>query len=96
MFKCVNNVAPSYLKDLIFLREIRRRSSRLDDDFFLLKVPNRPNFSKSEGAFSYVGPKMWNELPIYIRSLDNIDAFKKALKTFYYNIAFENVCDIST
>ena len=57
VFKCLNNIAPNYLKDMVKLREQRRRSSRLDDDFFRLKVPPRPNLSRSEGAFSYIGPK---------------------------------------
>lgn len=26
------------------------------------KVPSQPNFSRSEVAFSYVGPKFWNDL----------------------------------
>ena len=94
VFKCINNVAPNYLKDLINLREIRRRSSRLDDDFFILKVPARPNFSRCEGAFSYVGPKLWNELPIQLRSLNSVDVFKKSLKSYLYNLAFEGVADI--
>ena len=94
VFKCINNVAPNYLKDLINLREIRRRSSRLDDDFFILKVPARPNFSRCEGAFSYVGPKLWNELPIQLRSLNSVNVFKKSLKSYLYNLAFEGVADI--
>ncbi len=94
VFKCINTLAPGYLKDLIFLRKTRRRSSRLDDDFFLLSIPPRPNFSKSEGAFSYIGPKTWNELPIGIRSLNCICAFKKALKSHYFSIVFENVADV--
>ena len=39
MFKCINNIAPPYLSEIINLREIRRRSSRLDDDFYLIKIP---------------------------------------------------------
>ena len=93
VFKCINNLAPDYLKSLINLRGIRRRISRLDDDFFLLKIPPKSNFSRSEAAFSYCGPKIWNELPFSIRSLSSIGAFKTALKTFYFNIAFKDVVD---
>ena len=94
VFKCVNNIGPNYLKDLLILRQTRRRSSRMDDDFFLLKIPNRPNFSRSEGAFSYIGPKLWNALPFDLRSLNTLDAFKRSLKSYFFNIAFENVVDI--
>ena len=91
VFKCINDLAPEYLKELIFLREVKRRSSRLDNDFFLLKVPPCPNFNKSQGAFSYVGPKTWNDLPYFIRSMSSLDSFKRALKTQYFNIAFKDV-----
>ena len=91
VFKCLNDLAPKYLKDLIFLREVKRRSSRLDDDFFMLKVPPCPNFHKSQGAFSYIGPKTWNELPYSIRSMNNVDSFKTVLKTYFFNIAFQDV-----
>ena len=91
VFKCINDLAPEYLKELIFLREVKRRSSRLDNDFFLLKVPPCPNFNKSQGAFSYVGPKTWNDLPYFIRSMSSVNSFKTALKTHYFNIAFKDV-----
>ena len=93
VFKCINNLAPDYLKNLIKLRDIRRRSSRLDDDFFLLKMPPKLNFSRSEAAFSISGPMIWNSLPFEVRSLSNIDAFKTALKTLYFDKAFNNVND---
>ena len=91
VFKCINDLAPEYLKELIFLREVKRRSSRLDNDFFLLKVPPCPNFNKSQGAFSYVGPKTWNDLPYFIRSMSSANSLKTALKTHYFNIAFKDV-----
>ena len=55
------------------------------------KVPPCPNFHKSQGAFSYIGPKTWNELPYSIRSMNNVDSFKTVLKTYFFNIAFQNV-----
>ena len=33
-------------------------------------------------AFSHVGPKLWNLLPIHIREESDTDEFKKALKSF--------------
>ena len=51
VFKCINDLAPEYLKELIFLREVKRRSSRLDNDFFLLKVPPCPNLINHKELF---------------------------------------------
>ena len=87
----MNNLAPDYLKNLINLRQTKRRSSRLDNDFYFLQIPPKCNFSRSEAAFSHQGPKIWNELPFSIRSLSNIESFKSALKTFYFEVAFQDV-----
>ena len=90
VFKCINNIAPTYLCDLIGLRDIRRRSVRLDDDFYLLKAPKPPNFTRTYAAFSYHGPKLWNELPYQIRCLTDVEQFKRDLKTYYFEIAFKD------
>ena len=89
VYKCINNIAPEYLKCLIQLREVKRRASRLDDDFFMLKVPPKSNFSRTEAAFCYAGPKVWNNLPFNIRSISEVGSFKSALKTYFFNLAFE-------
>jgi exonuclease III len=88
VFKCINNLAPSYLSELVNLRDTKRHSLRKDNDFYWLKVPSAPQFSRTEGAFSHCAPKLWNELPYEIRCLTEIDSFKKELKTHYFNIAF--------
>ena len=89
VFKCLNNLAPLYLRELLHLRDIRRRSSRLDDDCYLLKVYKKPQFTRTDAAFKYSGPNVWNELPYSIRSLSTVESFKQALKTHYFTKAFE-------
>ena len=91
VFKCINNTGPEYLKELLCIREVKRRSSRLDDDFYLLKMPPKCNFSRSEAAFSHQGPIIWNELPFSVRSLTSLHEFKSSLKTYYFNKAFNEV-----
>ena len=88
VFKCMNNSAPSYLSDLVHLRDTKRHSLRLDNDFYILKVPPSPQFTRTEGAFSHCAPKIWNELPFSIRCISEMDTFKKVLKTHYYELAF--------
>ena len=39
VFKCLNNLAPDYLKKLISVREVKRVSMRIDDDFYFLLLP---------------------------------------------------------
>ena len=34
VFKCINNLAPSYLYELLNIRDTKRHSLRVDNDFF--------------------------------------------------------------
>ena len=83
-------MAPDYLKSLIHFRDVKRRSSRLDDDFYILKMPPKCNFTKSEACFSIQGPLIWNDLPFSIRSLTALEAFKSSLKAYYFSVAFKD------
>ena len=76
---------------MISLRDTKNISLRLDNDFFILKIPSPVNFNRTEGAFQYNGPKVWNSLPYVIRSIGDINNFKKCLKTYYFNIAFSEI-----
>ena len=90
-FKCLNHIAPQYLKNTLEIREGNRRYyMRLDDDFYLLKEPsplNDYNFSKK--SFSFSGPLLWNQLPYSIRCLSSLNDFKVSLKTYLFRLAFE-------
>ena len=88
VFKCLNNIAPSYLRELISLSQVNNYSVRLDEDFYILKIPKAPNLSSTSGAFSYAAPNVWNILPYDIRCLTDIDRFKKSLKSHFFNLAF--------
>ncbi len=87
-FKCLNNLAPSYLASLIAPRQQRHHFVRDDNDFFLLNQPPEPRCIKSRGAFSYSAPRVWNTLPYEIRSISNVNTFKTALKTHLFRCAF--------
>ena len=84
-------MAPEYLKDLISLREAKRINMRMYNDFYLLKSPKPPRLSRTEAAFMYIGPKLWNELPNFIRCMTELEIFKKSLKTYYFEIAFNGI-----
>ena len=88
VFKCINNVAPSYLSDLVTLRKTTHHTVRADNDYFLLEEPKEPRCRKTQGAFSYSAPKTWNTLPYSLRCMSVIEAFKVALKTYLYKCAF--------
>ena len=53
----------------------------------------KPHNLKTYGfrAFSVIAPILWNDLPIDIRSIDDVNKFKSKLKTFL----FKRVCELS-
>ena len=77
-------MAPKYLQDLIKLRQCKKVSSRLDDDYLLLDFPFRPVSTRTDAAFSYSGPRIWNLLPYKLRCLTELTAFKNGLKTHLF------------
>ena len=91
IFKCLNNIAPRYLSDMVKLRNPKRQSLRLDDDFYRLQVPPKPQLHQTEGAFYFCGPQIWNKLPYELRCLSDLDTFKKRLKTHFFMIAYNGV-----
>ena len=70
VFKCIHDLAPSYLADLI----VMRRGHDLS-----LAVP-RCSSRIGDRAFSVAGPRLWNALPVNIRQIKTLETFKTQLK----------------
>ena len=45
-----------------------------------------------ERSFSYAAPVEWNKLDVEIRSLSNLETFKKKLQNYLFNIAYTKDC----
>ena len=91
-FKCINNISPSYLSDLIQLKlPSSRYNLRINNDKFLLETLDKPRYLKMENAFSFSGPKIWNSIPSNIRSVNDVNIFKTMLKTHYFEQAFHDL-----
>ena len=85
-YKCIKGQAPAYLSDLIEVKESTRNlrsSSRTT-----LKVPLCKTATGTR-AFSSAAPEVWNPIPEKIKN-QNIDNFKKQLKTHYFKKAYPN------
>merc|ERR1712208_118295 len=75
-YKALNGAAPSYISEQ--LPEFRRL--RHDPSKFQLY---RFNFKKLGGrAFKNIAPRLWNQIPLHVRSAESVISFKKQLKTF--------------
>ena len=86
MFKCFRNIVPKYLAELV--RFDRNHNRNLQSNLkFLAQVPRSSNVQTSMSAFSIIGPKLWNGLPVTLNIKENIKDFKVALKTLvYFNV----------
>ncbi len=89
IFKCLNGLAPPYLSDL--LCEHPERTFRSANQS-LLTVPKSKLKSRGDRAFAIAAPKLWNTLPIHIRTAPTLLIFKSKLKTYLFTIACDLWC----
>ena len=82
VFKCKNGMAPVYLQQLIKPHQSARNLRSTGNH--LLEVPFTRNTSYKERAFGVAGPRMWNDLPLELRTTTSPGAFKSKLKTFLF------------
>ncbi len=87
-FRALHGQAPAYIRDLL-QPYIASRSLRSSDQG-LLVVPRSRLKNKGDCAFVLfvVAPKLWNSLPLDLRTFDTVDTFKKQLKTRLFRLAF--------
>ena len=72
MFNIFNNVAPSYMCDIN--RISHRHNTRQSNSAYV--VPR----VKSQGTKSYIGSKLWNELPTNVKHVQQQIRFQKECK----------------
>ena len=82
-FKCLNDLAPKYLKELLKLRKAFRCTRSACDDL-LLEVGKTRLATAGDCAFVNVGPFLWNRLPYSVRACNTVDTFKSRLKTHLF------------
>jgi hypothetical protein len=89
-FKAIHDLAPDYIKDLINVKNSSAHNLRSDCRFLL--APPTFNSKKTTGDRTFVvsAPTLWNELPSDITRENNINSFKKRLKTYLFREAYAN------
>ncbi len=88
VFKAVHGLSPDYVTDLINVYQSSR--SLRSNDQLLLMVPRSRLKCRGDRAFSVAAPRLWNALPLSIRSSPTLGVFQSALKTHLFSLAFEN------
>ena len=86
VYKSLHNLAPPYLSEILHQHAPSRalRSA----DLLLLEVPRARQKARGDRAFSVAGPRLWNALPLHIRSAQSLAVFKSLLKTHLFGLAF--------
>ena len=46
-YKCMNNLAPEYLQSLVSVRQCNNQRLRINEDYFRLSVPPKPNLTRT-------------------------------------------------
>ena len=80
VFKCLHNMAPQLLCSLLSVNTMGRFS---DSNVFKTTL-FYPTTTFGRRAFIYFAPRLWNALPAYIRTIQQIASFKTELKTYLF------------
>ena len=80
VFKCIYGQCSSNLVNMI-----KYKSHQCRPQDHLLLETRRVKTKYGRRTFSYVGPKLWNALPLHIRSEECIDKFKTQVKTLLFD-----------
>ena len=87
--KCLYNQAPSYLPKVLQLNEKSGYSLKSNMDGIVLRVPKTKARTFADRSFSVFAPTNWNLLPREIRQINNLEHYRKSLKTYLFNEAFK-------
>ena len=87
VFKCINNIGPSYLASMLSLYSPTRTGLRSSTDSTRLqehRIHHGTLQSAANRSFYFSAPKLWNTLPPALRSVASVNVFKKQLKSHMF------------
>ncbi len=85
-YKALNGLAPQYLSEL--LSHYCPPSPLRSQNSGHLIIPRISKSTVGGRSFFYLGPKLWNNLPINVGEVDTLCQFKSRLKTNLFNLAY--------
>ena len=92
-YKALNTGHPAYLKNYLNFYSCAKPTRRSNPELMLLDTPNplrlRPSsHCQLENSFVHSAPRLWNSLPLHVRTATSLPAFRKSLKTHLFERAF--------
>ena len=87
VYKALIGQAPSYIAELLPLKSYKHTHNlRSAKDTLLLQIPTcKTKITLGDRAFACAAPKLWNNLPLEIRTSPTVETFKTRLKTYLFN-----------
>ena len=82
-FHIVSRTAPPYLSEVLHLY-----SPRSAADTRIFRVPRMGRRILGERSFQYIGPALWNSLPLSVRHSSLLSSFRSKLKTRLFSFAY--------
>ena len=74
-FKAIHKPAPTYISDLVSLKDTGGRYHLRSNNGKLLNIPPYKSFSTlDDRSFCTTAPKLWNDLPLFIRNISSVNA----------------------
>ena len=77
MFKCIHGQSAKII-------EIKYKTHNCRPQDYLLLETRKVKTKYGKRAFSYAGPMLWNALPLAMRMEENVEVFKKEVKTMLF------------
>ena len=82
MYKCLNGLLPDYISLQENENHLVNYNLRFSENKDLFLQRPKTNFYKK--SFKYSGVKLWNDLPLNIKTLPNVEIFKSKCFDYYF------------
>ena len=80
IFKILNNSSPGYTNEIY---QTADETSFTHRSLIRLHPPTRRT-KKGQKCVSYIGPKLWNNLPKELKTIKNVNTFKHQIKNNFF------------
>ena len=83
-FKAIYRLAPSYICNLVRLKEKCKYQLRSSEELLLQLPMGKTKKTLGDRSFQIAAPALWNSLPASVRDIDNFLVFKRTIKTVLF------------
>ena len=90
VFKALKYQEPKYMVEMLTPSQSAGTALRSGDDPWRLVEPRAVHeHGFADRSFSYVAPRLYNRIPVKIKNLPSVDLFRRHLKTYIFEQAYD-------